>query len=77
MAVKVIRSIKKYIESAQIEADILDDVFEQQKRLEVEFCVKMYASFRFDGNIITRSLNWTPKTLRNTARDCYHFSCET
>eukprot|EP01036_Dinobryon_divergens_P028699 gene28699-37687_t len=50
LAVKVIRSIKKYIESAQIEADILDDVFEQQKRLEVEFCVKMYASFRFDGH---------------------------
>ena len=49
LAAKVIRSIKKYIDSAKIEAEILDDVYEQQKQLKVDFCVKMYASFRFDG----------------------------
>ena len=49
LAAKVIRSIKKYIDSAKIEAEILDDVYEQQNRQKVDFCVKMYASFRFNG----------------------------
>lgn len=50
VAVKIIRSIKRYIESAKIEAEILDDIYDKQKERNVNVCVKMYSHFKFDGN---------------------------
>lgn len=45
VAVKVVRSIKRYVESAQIEADVLNKVYDQQKRDRKDYCVKMYSQF--------------------------------
>lgn len=50
VAIKVIRSIKRYVESAKIEADILDDIFTKQKASGTDMCVKMFSQFRLDGN---------------------------
>lgn len=49
VALKVVRSIKRYIKSAQIEAKILDDIFEKQSDQDVNCCVKMFSHFRFQG----------------------------
>ena len=49
VAVKVIRSIQRYIDSAKIEASILDDIYDKQKNRGVNLCVKMYSHFKFDG----------------------------
>lgn len=49
VALKIIRSIDRYIESAKIESDILDDIFDKQKTHNVELCVKMYSRFRYEG----------------------------
>lgn len=54
IAIKVIRSIQKYIDSAQIEAEILDDVYLKQKKHKVDLCVKMYSTFTFNGITIAR-----------------------
>ena len=50
VAIKVIRKIDKYIESAQIEKEILDDIYKQQKRQRKNYCVKLYSAFKFDGH---------------------------
>jgi len=50
VAVKVIRSISRYIDSAKIEADILHDVFDKQNASKVNLCVKMYSRFRFQDH---------------------------
>jgi serine/threonine protein kinase len=49
VAIKVIRGIKKYVDSAKIEASILDDVYTRQKREGVECCLKLYSHFPLDG----------------------------
>lgn len=45
VAIKVIRSIKRYIESSLIEADILSYVAEQQTKSKVHHFVKLYSKF--------------------------------
>ena len=50
VAIKVIRKIEKYIESAEIERDILNDIYEEQKRARKSYCVKLYSSFKSDGH---------------------------
>ena len=56
LAVKIVRSVKKYISSAKIEAQILNEVYEAQKKRNVNLCVKMYANFRYDGNYYYKNL---------------------
>ena len=51
VAVKVIRSIKRYIDSAKIEADLLDDIYDKQNAQGLNVCVKMYSHFRFEGRL--------------------------
>ena len=50
VAVKIVRGIKKYVDSAKIEAAILDDVYSRQKRENTECCLKLYSHFPLDGN---------------------------
>ena len=45
VAVKVVRSIKRYVESARIESAVLNAVYDRQRRDQVDFCVKMYSAF--------------------------------
>jgi serine/threonine protein kinase len=52
VAVKVVRSIPKYVDSARIEADILSDVCNQQKKAGVKLCVKMYSDFDYNGIVV-------------------------
>lgn len=52
VAVKVIRKIQRYVESAMIEADILDDVFSRQRKYKIDLCVKMFSHFKFEGERI-------------------------
>ena len=49
VALKVVRKIQRYVESAKIEADILVDVCRRQKIDESDFCVKLYDHFEYDG----------------------------
>ena len=55
VAIKIVRKINRYIDSAIIESDILDDIYKKQKSakdlsgVDVDFCVKMYATFNFNG----------------------------
>ncbi|RYY89689.1 hypothetical protein EON63_00215 [archaeon] len=53
VALKVVRSIKRYIHSAKIEARICDDVYKKQKEAKSSFCVKMFAQFAFRGMCMT------------------------
>ena len=45
VAIKIVRSIEKYVDSAKIEAKILNDVYDKQKQEKFAPCVKMYQSF--------------------------------
>ena len=45
VAIKIVRSIDKYVKSAKIEAEILNDVYDKQKKEKFTPCVKMYQSF--------------------------------
>eukprot|EP01031_Cornospumella_fuschlensis_P025821 gene25821-31184_t len=47
VALKVVRSIKRYIHSAKIEAKLCDDVYKKQKEAKSSYCVKMFAHFAF------------------------------
>lgn len=49
VAVKVVRSIKRYVESAKIEADILDHVYDRQAKQKTNYCLKLYSHFKFDN----------------------------
>jgi hypothetical protein len=49
VAIKVVRAIKRYVKSARIEAKILDYIFDKQKELNVNLCVKMYSHFKLYG----------------------------
>jgi len=44
-----VRAIKRYVKSARIEAKILDYIFDKQKELNVNLCVKMYSHFKLYG----------------------------
>ena len=52
VAIKVIRKIEKYVESAEIESRILGTIYEQQKTKEknTRLCVKLYSHFRLNGH---------------------------
>ena len=45
VALKIVRSLKRYVESAHIEASVLNRVYDQQKRNRTEYCVKMFSQF--------------------------------
>lgn len=42
---------KRYVESALIEGSVLDAVYSTQKKEKVDFCVKMFSHFNYDGEI--------------------------
>jgi serine/threonine protein kinase len=50
VAIKVVRKIDRYIDSAKIEASILIDIFNEQRRHKVSYFVKMYSTFEVDGH---------------------------
>ena len=50
VAIKVVRKIENYLESASIEAKILRDVYDAQKKADCSSFVKMYSRFREDGH---------------------------
>ncbi len=50
VAIKVIRSIKRYAESAEIEARILKKVGERSKDRGVDFCVELLDQFEFSSH---------------------------
>ena len=45
VALKIVRSLKRYVESAHIEANVLNRVYDQQKRDRKDYCVKMFSQF--------------------------------
>jgi hypothetical protein len=49
VAIKVVRNIKRYYDSAKIEADIIEDVNRRGRR-GVTHCALMYDTFSFDGH---------------------------
>ncbi len=49
VALKVIRKVSRYIDSAKIEAKILDDIYTAQERNQVNYCVKMFSNFYYEG----------------------------
>jgi serine/threonine protein kinase len=49
VAIKVIRKISRYIDSAKIEASILNDVYEKQKHNKTKYCVKLFSHWKLDG----------------------------
>ena len=51
VAIKIIRSIEKYVDSAKIEARILNDVYDKQKKEKFCPCVKMYQTFHLDNHL--------------------------
>lgn len=52
VAIKVVRNIKKYVESAVIEARILNDIFDQQKKKSFDGCLKIYSHFKYNGAFV-------------------------
>jgi dual specificity protein kinase CLK2/3 len=48
VAIKVVRSIKRYVDSAKIEADILDHVYDCQAKQNSNYCLKLYSHFELD-----------------------------
>lgn len=51
VAVKVVRNIERYRESARIEAGILSEVYAAQRRQRTDYIVKMYSSFEQAGHV--------------------------
>ena len=45
VAIKIIRSIPRYIDSAKIEARVLDHIYDEQKKRRLSHVVKLFASF--------------------------------
>lgn len=52
VALKVVRSIKRYIKSAEIEAAILNDVYDRMQRHDSPYCVKMYSHFKYGDHFV-------------------------
>lgn len=48
VAVKVVRSVKRYVDSAKIEADILDHIYDCQAKQKSNYCLKLYSHFELD-----------------------------
>lgn len=53
VALKIVRKIEKYVDSAKIEADILSVVFKKQKLCGTSFCMKMYSHFSYRGKLMS------------------------
>jgi serine/threonine protein kinase len=49
VAIKVVRKIKRYVESAKIEADVLCDIRDKQFKENKSSCVEMFSDFDFNG----------------------------
>jgi serine/threonine protein kinase len=49
VALKVVRKVKKYTESARIEADVLIDVRIKMREVGNNSCVYLYDHFKFQG----------------------------
>lgn len=49
VAIKVVRGISRYVDSAKIEANILDNIFKKQKHHRTNCCVNQYSHFPFEG----------------------------
>lgn len=52
VAIKVVRNIKKYIDSAKIEAKYLSDIYDKQLEKGSNYCVKMYSHFYWNSYYI-------------------------
>ena len=51
VAIKIVRSVPRYIKSAEIEAKICDDIFEKMQQYPSKtMCVKMFSHFHFRGD---------------------------
>lgn len=66
VAIKMVRSIKKYTESARIEADILEDVRREQAKRGLSLIVELFGVFEFQGRAILAG----PVNCRSTASSC-------
>lgn len=49
VAMKVVRNIKKYVDSAKIEAEILDRIYRKQKAASFDGCLQLFGHFEFNG----------------------------
>lgn len=49
VALKVVRNIKKYIESAEIEAKYLSEIYDMQLKKGSNYCVKMFSHFYWNS----------------------------
>ena len=72
VAIKVVRRIRKYTESAAIEADILQDVNKASQANDTSLCVKLFGSFEFEGPCARRHTCIAAQPVLNVrlARDC-------
>lgn len=68
VAIKMVRSIKKYTESAKIEAEILEDVRKHQEKRRLSLIVELFGDFEFRG----RNLIVVPSSFPRGGRSCYH-----
>jgi hypothetical protein len=50
VAIKVVRNISKYIDSAKIESKILKNIFYKQQEVNKNYCCKMFSSFSYQGS---------------------------
>jgi serine/threonine protein kinase len=51
IAMKIVRKIPRYVESAKIEGRFLNDVYMIQQRQSVDYCVKIFSQFQYHGII--------------------------
>ena len=58
VAIKVVRRIERYVDSAKIEADILDDIYDRQSKQKANCCLKLYSHFELDKHyfLVTEKL---------------------
>ena len=51
VAIKAVRKVDRYTDSARIEADILNNLYDKQKEVAADFCVDLYSTLIYDGMI--------------------------
>lgn len=51
VAIKAVRKVDRYTDSARIEADILNNLYDRQKEIAADFCVDLYSTLIYDGRI--------------------------
>jgi serine/threonine protein kinase len=57
VAIKIVRNIRKYVDSAKIEAQILDTIYLEQKAAKQSGCLKLYSHFKYDGSVTSLCLS--------------------